>query len=38
MIWEIEILCGWGMDKMDEGGEKTQASSYKIIKSWGCEV
>lgn len=25
---------GRGVDKMDKGGQKAQASSYKINKSW----
>ena len=28
----------WGMDQTDEGGQKVQTSSYKISKSWGCNV
>ena len=26
------------MGKMGEGGQKVQISSYKINKSWGCDV
>ena len=28
----------WGLGKVDEGGQKEQTSSYKIHKSWGCNV
>ena len=28
---------GW-VGKMDENGQKIQISSYKINKSWGCNV
>ena len=28
----------WGVSKMGEGSQKVQASSYKINKSWGCNV
>ena len=30
-ILEIEL-------PVDEGGQKVQTSSYKINKSWGCDV
>ena len=26
------------MGKMGEGGQKVQSSSYKINKSWGCNI
>ena len=29
---------GWGVGEMGEGGEKVQTASYKINKSWGCNV
>ena len=29
--------CG-GVGQMGEGNQKVQTSSYKIIKSWGCNV
>ena len=29
---------GLGAGKMGEGGQKVQISSYKICKSWGCNV
>ena len=29
---------GLGVGEMGEGGQKVQASSYKINKSWGCNV
>ena len=31
---------GWrlGVREVSEGGQKVQTSSYKIIKSWGCNV
>ena len=29
---------GWGVGEMGEGGQKVQTSSYKINKSWGCNV
>ena len=37
-----EQIGGWGgvavVGKMGEGGQKVQTSSYKINKSWGCNV
>lgn len=29
---------GWGMGKMSERGPEVQTSSYRINKSWGCNV
>ena len=29
---------GWGKGLFDEGGQKIQSSSYKISKSWGCNI
>ena len=29
---------GHGVGKMGEGGQEVQTSSYKINKSWGCNV
>ena len=31
------VGCGCGLDKMGEGGQQVQTSSYKI-KLWGCNV
>ena len=29
---------GWGVDKMGEGGQNVQTSSYKIKRPWECNV
>ena len=29
---------GWRVEELGEGGQKVQTSSYKIIKSQGCNV
>ena len=29
---------GEGVGRVGKGGQKVQSSSYKIIKSWGCNV
>ena len=29
---------GWRVGEMGKGGQKVQTSSYKISKSWGCDV
>ena len=31
-------LPGLEVREMDEGSQKAQTSSYKISKSWGCNV
>ena len=28
----------WTLGKMSEGNQKAQTSSYKVGKSWGCNV
>ena len=28
----------WGLGEMGEWGQEVQACSYKISKSWGCNV
>lgn len=31
-------LCMGGVIEMAEGGLRVQSSSYKMLKSWGCNV
>ena len=35
---KLVVARGQVVGKMGEGGQKVQTSSYKINKSWGCDV